>query len=120
MMDHACEMGLVPCPACRSAMGWLVGDPPPTPEEICNECARLVRVTRAEWNSLVAERDKYHRQAQDLEKELAILRARETAPPIPTCARCRHKATMHVVDDEERRECMEWRCACEQFESEDT
>jgi hypothetical protein len=44
---------------------------------------------------------------------------RETAPPIPVCARCRHKATMHVADDEERRECMEWSCACEQFESED-
>lgn len=35
---------------------------------------------------------------------------------IPICARCGHKATLHVVDDEERRECMEWGCTCEQFE----
>jgi hypothetical protein len=36
--------------------------------------------------------------------------------PIPLCERCGHKATMHVVDDEERRECMEWCCNCEQYE----
>lgn len=35
---------------------------------------------------------------------------------IPLCARCNHKATSHVVDDEELRECMEWGCDCEQFE----
>ena len=35
---------------------------------------------------------------------------------IPLCERCGHKATMHAVDDEERRECMEFSCACEQFE----
>jgi TPP-dependent indolepyruvate ferredoxin oxidoreductase alpha subunit len=35
--------------------------------------------------------------------------------PIPLCERCGHKATMHVTDDEERRECMEWSCGCEQF-----
>jgi len=34
---------------------------------------------------------------------------------IPLCERCGHKATLHVVDDEERRECMEWGCGCEQF-----
>lgn len=34
---------------------------------------------------------------------------------IPLCERCGHNATLHVVDDEERRECMEWGCGCEQF-----
>lgn len=34
---------------------------------------------------------------------------------IPLCEYCRHKATSHAVDDEERRECMEFSCACEQF-----
>lgn len=36
---------------------------------------------------------------------------------IPLCDRCCHKSTSHVVDDEERRECMEWSCGCEQFDA---
>jgi hypothetical protein len=39
-----------------------------------------------------------------------------TKREIPICARCGHKATMHVVDGEERGECMEWGCDCEQLE----
>jgi len=35
---------------------------------------------------------------------------------IPLCECCQHKATLHVVDGEERRECMEWQCSCEQYE----
>lgn len=34
---------------------------------------------------------------------------------IPLCDRCYHKATMHAVDDEELRECMEWCCSCGEF-----
>jgi hypothetical protein len=33
---------------------------------------------------------------------------------IPLCW-CDHKATSHAVDDEERRECMEFNCPCQQF-----
>ena len=36
--------------------------------------------------------------------------------PIPQCWKCGHKATSHAVDDEERRECMEPCCGCQQFE----
>jgi hypothetical protein len=57
----------------------------------------------------------------DLEDIEAVLLAleisnKEMPHEIPICARCGHKATMHVVDGEERRECMEWGCDCEQFD----
>jgi len=39
------------------------------------------------------------------------------AEAIPLCERCSHKATDHEVDDEERRACLAFSCACEQFEA---
>ncbi len=40
----------------------------------------------------------------------------ERGRAIPICERCAHKATDHDIDDEERRECLAFSCACEQFE----
>ena len=55
---------------------------------------------------------------EDIEAVLLALEISNEEMPheIPICGRCGHKATMHVVDGEERRECMEWGCDCEQFE----
>lgn len=84
--------------------------------EICDENDLDLEESDAAWDDLAKEdRDvanRIWRSVLDGRKDLKD-------PPssaIPLCERCRHKVTSHVADDEERRECMEWSCSCEQYQ----
>jgi hypothetical protein len=63
--------------------------------------------TDDEWTAIRQGHCPWDDMSIDLEQSSEIA--------IPLCERCNHKATSHSVDDEERRECMEFMCACEQF-----
>lgn len=72
----------------------------------------------AQWLAgwLLSQADMPQARADQIMARCATSRHPDQEPAISLCERCWHKATMHTVDGEERRECMEWQCSCEQYE----
>ena len=80
--------------------------------------AEAVRASRLEEEAaaLRRERDALALALKVADGRIYLLRDGTWTPPVDPACRCGHPASVHAVDDEERRQCLRGECDCGQYD----